>query len=55
MDIFVQNYLDGLIINVKSNSSFEEEKNEEVKRYLEETSKSEQAIKLILDNAKYTK
>lgn len=33
----------------------EVEKNEEVKRYLEETSKSEQAIKLILDNAKYTK
>ena len=33
----------------------EVEKNEEVKRYLEKTSKSEQAIKLILDNAKYTK
>ena len=35
---------------------FEEvEKNEEIKRYLEESSQNEQAIKLILDNAKFKK
>ena len=33
----------------------EMEKNEELKSYLESTSKNEKAVKLILDNAKYTK